>query len=114
MAPLRAKVNDQARVTWFKMVVAISLSGRTASAAPSLMCPHEDAGKMIEHSTPYPLTRIIHERFCCNRGFAAATSLSAGGLAARLVDILFKDAFLPPGSARPSRFATPHFRDEPS
>src|SRR5207344_1317611 len=23
------------------------------------------------------LTRIIHERFCCNRGFAAATSLDA-------------------------------------
>ena len=60
------------------------------------------------------LARIIHERFCCNRGFAAATSLSAGGLAARSVDILFKDAFLPHGSARPSRCATPHFRDEPS
>ncbi len=60
------------------------------------------------------LARIIHERFCCNRGFAAATSLSAGGLAARSVDILFKDAFLPHGSTRPSRFETPHFRDEPS
>jgi len=23
------------------------------------------------------LTRIIHERFCCNRGFAAATNLDA-------------------------------------
>jgi len=62
----------------------------------------------------HALARIIHERFCCNRGFAAATSLSAGGLAARSVDILLKDAFLPYGSARPSRFATPHFRDEPS
>ncbi|MGB4896269.1 MAG: hypothetical protein WBO94_17295, partial [Nitrospira sp.] len=60
------------------------------------------------------LARMIHERFCCNRGFAAATSLSAGGLAARSVDILFKDAFLPHGSARPSRFVTPQFRDEPS
>ena len=57
---------------------------------------------------------MIHERFCCNRGFAAATSLSAGGLAARSVDILLKDAVLPHDSARPSRFATPHFRDEPS
>ena len=58
--------------------------------------------------------RMIHERFCCNRGFAAATDLSVGGLAARSVDILFKDAFLPHASARPSRCATPHFRDEPS
>ena len=57
---------------------------------------------------------MIHERFCCNRGFAAATSLSAGGLAARSVDILFKDAFLSHDSARPSRCATSHFRDEPS
>lgn len=28
------------------------------------------------------LAHIIHERFCCNRGFAAATSLSASVLAA--------------------------------
>jgi hypothetical protein len=57
---------------------------------------------------------MIHERFCCNRGFAAATDLSVGGLAARSVDILFKDASLPYGSTRPSRVATPPFRDEPS
>ncbi len=60
------------------------------------------------------LAPMIHERFCCERGFAAATCLSAGGLAARSLDILFKDAFLPHGSAHPSRVATPHFRDEPS
>lgn len=30
------------------------------------------------------LARIIHERVCCNREFAAATSLLAGGLAVRL------------------------------
>jgi hypothetical protein len=29
------------------------------------------------------LARIIHERFCCNRGFAAATSLDAVGPASR-------------------------------
>jgi hypothetical protein len=41
------------------------------------------------------LARIIHERFYCNRGFTAATSLGrmfhsaqAGGLAARSVNIL--------------------------
>ena len=50
------------------------------------------------------LARIIHERFYCNRGFAAATHLAAcftapqaGGLAARSVNILFKDASLPRG-----------------
>ena len=41
-------------------------------------------------------------------------SAQAGGLAAQSVNILFKDASLPPGSARPSRWATPRFRDEPS
>ena len=29
------------------------------------------------------LARIIHERFSCNRGFAAATSLDAIGTASR-------------------------------
>ena len=80
--------------------------------------------------------RIIHERFCCNRGFAAATCPSAGGLGARSVDILLKEFFLstaPRAKTRPAhrlagvrkrgstysssrgpRFATPHFRDEPS
>ena len=41
-------------------------------------------------------------------------SAQAGGLAARSVNILFKDASLPRGSARPSRWATPRFREEPS
>jgi hypothetical protein len=43
---------------------------------------------------------MIHERFCCNRGFAAATSLPADGLAPRSVDILFKDASLTAPRAR--------------
>ena len=39
----------------------------------------------------FDIARIIHERFCCNRGFAAATSLDAvtwrpGRRARRLVD----------------------------
>ena len=41
------------------------------------------------------LARMIHERFCCNRGFTAATSLSAGVLATQSVDILFQ-VCLPP------------------
>jgi hypothetical protein len=36
------------------------------------------------------LARIIHEGFYCNRQSAAATSLTAGGLAARSVNILFQ------------------------
>ncbi len=36
------------------------------------------------------LARIIHERFCCNRGFAAATRLSAGVLAAQSFNVLFQ------------------------
>ncbi|MCG3774642.1 MAG: hypothetical protein JW395_1466 [Nitrospira sp.] len=34
------------------------------------------------------LARIIHEDFYCNRRYAAATSLTAGGLAAQSVNIL--------------------------
>jgi len=34
-------------------------------------------------SRPSRLPRIIHECFCCNRGFAAATSLDAVGKASR-------------------------------
>jgi len=52
------------------------------------------------------LARIIHERFCCNRGFASAT-LSAGGLAARSVDILLKEALFPHGSARQDTAGSP-------
>ena len=69
---------------------------------------------MPGRSQPYELAdlaRIIHERFYYNRGFAAATGLDAAGAASRQagsplgrsVNILFKDASLPPGSARLSR-----------
>jgi hypothetical protein len=65
--------------------------------------------------------RIIHERFCCNRGFATATSLGAVGPASRQAGsplgrstYCFKYASLPRGSARLSRLATARFRDEPS
>ena len=68
-----------------------------------------------------PLARIIYERFCCNRGFAAATSPDAVGPASSRADsplgrstYCFKYASLPRVSARPSRLATARFRDEPS
>jgi hypothetical protein len=72
-------------------------------------------------SLPPSLARIIHERFCCNRGFAAATNLEAVGMASRQAGspfgrstYCFKYASLPRGSARLSRVATARFRDEPS
>jgi hypothetical protein len=67
------------------------------------------------------LARNIHELFCCNRGFAAATSLDAVGLASGQAGspfgrstYCFKYASLPRGSARLSRVATAQFRCEPS
>ncbi|HSF66267.1 MAG TPA: hypothetical protein VLA67_02445 [Nitrospiraceae bacterium] len=58
------------------------------------------------------LTHIIHEDFYCNRRYAATTSLTAGGLAARSVNILFKYASLLRGSTRPFRVASRRFRHE--
>ncbi len=67
------------------------------------------------------LARIIHERFCCNRSFAAATSLHAASAACRragspLSRSLYcrEYASLPRGSTRPSRNATGRFLNEPS
>ena len=45
------------------------------------------------------LARIIHEGFYCNRRYAAMTSLTAGGLAAQSVNILFQ-VCLPPSRLR--------------
>ena len=58
------------------------------------------------------LARSIHEDFYCNRRYAATTSLTAGGLAAQSVNILFKYASFLHGSARPSRVASRRFRHE--
>ena len=43
----------------------------------------------------YVLARIIHEGFYCNRRYPATTSLTAGGLATRSVNILFQVCFPP-------------------
>ena len=40
--------------------------------------------------SPPAITRITHEGFYCNRRYAATTSLTAGGLAARSVNILLQ------------------------
>ncbi len=47
----------------------------------------------------YVLARIIHEDFYCNRRYADATSLTAGGLATQSVNILFQ-VCLPPSRLR--------------
>ncbi|MDH5253541.1 MAG: hypothetical protein OEW25_09465 [Nitrospira sp.] len=60
------------------------------------------------------LTRIIHERFCCNRGFAAATRLRRAGSPLTASTYCFKYASVSRGSACPSRHATAQFRHEPS
>jgi hypothetical protein len=70
------------------------------------------------------LTRIIHERFCCNRGFAAATCLPRFAWRRQACrrtcsplspsTYCFKYASVLHGCACPSRHATPRFRDEPS
>ena len=41
------------------------------------------------------VARIIHEDFYCNLQYAATTSLTASGLAAQSVTILFQVCFLP-------------------
>jgi hypothetical protein len=55
------------------------------SAVPGM--PH---GLLKKQATWCTLARIIHERFCCNRGFAIATSLSAGVLATQSFSVLFQ------------------------
>ena len=60
------------------------------------------------------LTRTIHERFYCNREFAAATSLRRAGSPLATSIYWFKYASVPRGSACPSRYATSQFRHESS
>ena len=65
------------------------------------------------------LARIIYEGFYSNRptplrqAWPRAGRGPAGRLSARSVNILFKYASLPRGSARPSRVASRRFRHEP-
>jgi hypothetical protein len=54
---------------------------------------------MSGYSVVDQLARTIHEDFYCNRRYAAATSLTAGGLAAQSVNILFQ-VCLPPSRLR--------------
>src|SRR5688572_5519231 len=60
------------------------------------------------------LARITHERFCYKSRIRCCDEPSAGRLAARSLDVLFKYASGSRGSACPSRNATARFRNEPS
>jgi hypothetical protein len=51
------------------------------------------------HMVHIALARVIHEDFYSNRRYAATTSLTADGLAAQSVNILFQVCF--PPSRRP-------------
>ena len=62
---------------------------------------------------PSLLARIIHESLYCNRRHITSDSPD-GGLATQSVNMLFKYASLPRGSARPSRVASRRVRHEPS
>lgn len=80
----------------------------TPFAAPSHPCRYG------ARSAPRPPARIIHEPFCCNRRFAAATSLSADVPTAQSLNVLFKYVEGPRECTCPSHDTTPRFRDEPS
>ena len=49
----------------------------------------------LQASSEQGPARSIHEGFYCNRRYAATTSLTAGGLAAQSVNILFQVCLLP-------------------
>ncbi|ALA59697.1 hypothetical protein NITMOv2_3304 [Nitrospira moscoviensis] len=55
--------------------------GRQGNDPPLLSGNYDETGNLVEvhHKYPIDLARIIHERFCCNRRSAAATSLRPAG-----------------------------------
>src|SRR5206468_4265919 len=52
-----------------------------ASGDLYLQPPEREPVAAADRPSQRPLTRIIDERFCCNRGFAAATCMDAAGVA---------------------------------
>ncbi len=64
---------------------------------------------MSEDALPW----IMRDGFYCNRQYAGTTSLTAGGLAARSVNILFQVCLLLHGPARLSRLASWRFHTSP-
>jgi hypothetical protein len=66
--------------------------GHSGTAQKFAITSLEEAKAYLQHPV---LARNIHEDFYCNRRYAATTSLTAGGLAAQSVDILFQVCLLP-------------------
>jgi len=95
-------------------LVVISPSVPSSMALPDIPTLHVSKRSAISFQrsaftgSRLRLTRIIHERFCCNRGFAATTGLHAAGAASPHRDRhrRRRRSQSPRGSTRPSRHAT--------
>jgi Protein of unknown function (DUF1810) len=66
--------------------------GHSGTAQKFAITSLEEAKAYLQHPV---LAHNIHEDFYCNRRYAATTSLTAGGLAAQPVNILFQVCLLP-------------------
>ena len=76
---------------WF-IFPQITGLGHSGMAEKFAMTSLDQAKAYLQHPV---LARNIHEDFYCNRRYAATTSLTAGGLAAQSVNILFQVCLLP-------------------
>ncbi|TKB68881.1 MAG: DUF1810 domain-containing protein [Nitrospira sp.] len=76
---------------WFVFPQIAGL-GHSAMAQQFAIGSLDEAKAYLQHPV---LACNIHEDFYCNRRYAATTSLTAGGLAAQSVDILFQVCLLP-------------------
>jgi hypothetical protein len=73
----------------FPQITGLGHSGMAQTFAIASL---DEAKAYLQHPV---LARNIHEDFYCNRRYAATTSLTAGGLAAQSVNILFQVCLLP-------------------
>ena len=76
---------------WF-IFPQITGLGHSAMAQQLAIGSLDEAKAYLQHPV---LACNIHEDFYCNHRYAATTSLTAGGLAAQSVDILFQVCLLP-------------------
>ena len=76
---------------WF-IFPQIAGLGRSSTAQQFAIGSIDEAKAYLQHPV---LACNIHEDFYCHRRYAATTSLTAGGLAAQSVNILFQVCLLP-------------------
>jgi hypothetical protein len=107
------QLGHRARWIWYRLFSMKARAPSRLRVVSPLTCSQDNLRRskgskkvILPHRFIIPLTRIIHERFYCNRGFAAATSLDAVGPASRQAGsplgrstYCFKYASLPYGSA---------------